>query len=72
MKKLIQISLVVVLIFVLLQAVVGLTSGSPDKTAPVGSGQYATAATSEQSLSVLTCSSSRPVNCAVPLVGWNS
>ena len=67
MKKLIQVSLVVVLMFVLLQAVVGGAFGSPDKIASHENLPYATAPTQ-----VLNCSSRRPVHCAVPLVGWNS
>lgn len=72
MKKLIQVSLVVVLMFTLLQVVVGVTFVSPDKIASYENVQYTTAVTSGQSLQMLICSSNHPVNCVPPNVGWNS
>lgn len=72
MKKLIQVSLVVVLIFALLQAVVGVTFVSADKLVSYENLQYATAATSGQSVQVLICSSGSLTRCVVPNVGWNS
>ena len=72
MKKLIQVSLVVILLFTLLQAVVAGTFVSVDKMASYQNRQYAAAATSGQSIQVLICSSSTRAWCAIPNVGWNS
>ena len=72
MKKLIQASLVVVLMLILLQAVVGVTLVSADKTASYENVQYTAAATSGQSVQVLICSRTRLAYCAMPNVGWNS
>lgn len=72
MKKLIQVSLMVVLVFILLQAMIGNTFVPADKMVSHENLQYTTATMSGQSVQVLICSSGRLVNCVLPNVGWNS
>ena len=72
MKKLIQVALIVVVVFMMLQAAVGGAFISMDKMASVGNSQYVMAPASGQSLQVLICLSSRLVGCVTPNVGWNS
>lgn len=71
MKKLIQISLVVVLVFVLLQAMAG---GSMVSSSQVGSsaasGTFFTADTSVENVHAAACVSKKGVVCIK--VGWNT
>jgi hypothetical protein len=72
MKKLIQAALIVVVVFMMLQAAVGGVFITVDETASLGNTQYVTAPASGQRLQVLICLSGRLVRCVMPNVGWNS
>lgn len=71
MKKLLQVSLLLVLIFMLLQAGSGGTFVRADKLVSYENLQYA-AAPSGQSVQAPICSSSRLAYCKRTNVGWNS
>lgn len=72
MKKSIQVALIVVFVFILLQAAVGGVFSPADKMVSYQNAQYATAPVSGESIQVLICASSRLVGCVTPNVGWNS
>ena len=72
MKKLIQISIVVILVLVLFQAMAGGTFAGAKNGSVWGALPQAAASTSAQSALVLTCWDGRIVSCATPNVGWNS
>jgi len=73
MKKLIQVSLIVVLVFVLFQAVAG-GSAAPGAEPCSNPGQVScfAATTSLQSIQVFSCLGSKGEKCITPNVGWNS
>ena len=72
MKKMIQVSLVIVLVFTLFQAMSGGTFISANKMVSSENLQYAAATTSGPSVQVLICWRSRLPHCVLPNVGWNS
>ena len=72
MKKLIQISIVVVLVFTLLQIIAGAGFSGVHKAVPSQNLSLAPAQTSLQSALVITCWDGRVVSCVMPNVGWNS
>ena len=73
MKKFIKVSLILVVVFMLLQAVIGGAFVSADKmAASFENPQYVTAPSSGAGIQVLICAGSRSVNCVMPHVGWNS
>jgi len=72
MKKFFQITLVVVVAFMILQAAMGGVFVSVDKLVSFENTQYVTAPSSGQGIQILICSSSRLTGCVLPNVGWNS
>ena len=73
MKKLVQISLAVIVVFVLLLATVGAPYASVDKMSS-DTAQSISSMTNAtvHDAQVASCSSIKSVSCAVPNVGWNS
>jgi hypothetical protein len=73
MKKLVQISLVVIVVLVLLLVTVGAPNASVDKmSSDTAQSISATASTAVPGTQVASCSSIKSVNCAPSKVGWNS
>jgi len=72
MKKLIRVSLILVVVFMLLQAVIGGAFVSADKMISYENPQYVTAPSSGQSIQILICARGRVAGCVLPNVGWNS
>jgi hypothetical protein len=74
MKKLIQISLIIVLVLVLFQATVGGLGGSPSKAGSGAAGSVSfTASTSIDDVYATACLVYiKGVVCVRPNVGWNS
>lgn len=72
MKKLIQFSIVVILLFVLLQAMVGGAFSAAGNALVNGTQLHSVPPASVQSALVITCWDGRMVNCYTPNVGWNS
>jgi heme A synthase len=72
MKKLIQVSLIVVVVFMLLQAAIGGAFVSTDKMASFENTHYVAATVSGQNIQGFSCLNGRVINCVLPQVGWNS
>jgi hypothetical protein len=74
MKKLIQISLVVILVFMLVQAIAGGSIVSTSKLdSSTTSGTFFTADTSVEDVHAAACQVHiKGVICVKPLVGWNT
>ena len=72
MKKLVQISIVVVLVLVLFQAMLGGTFSASGSVLANEPQSQSAASASVQSALVITCKDVRVVRCVVPNVGWNS
>ena len=73
MKKLIQVSLIVVVVFVMVQALIGGTMALTGQTRSneVQSASFTTI-TPVQNVQLLTCLDGRGLSCMKPNVGWNS
>jgi hypothetical protein len=73
MKKLIQVSLIVVVVFMMVQAVMGGTMALTGQTRSneVQSTHFTTV-TPAQNVQLLICPDGRGVSCMKPNVGWNS
>jgi heme A synthase len=73
MKKLIQVSLIVVLVFVMVQAVIGGTMALTGQTrSNEVQSTYFTTIKPVQNVRLLICPDGRGVSCMRPNVGWNS
>ncbi len=72
MKKLIQISIVVVLVLMLFQALSGGPTVTAGKICSSEGSTCFTANTSVQSVQVVTCLGLKGVICVKPDVGWNT
>jgi hypothetical protein len=73
MKKLIQVSLIVVIVFLMAQAVVGgpMALASQTHSIEVQRSSFTTV-TPVQNVQLLICPAGRGVSCMKPNVGWNS
>lgn len=73
MKKLIQVLLIVVVVFVMVQAVIGGTMALTGQTRSNEiQSTYFTTTAPAQTVQLLICSDGRGVSCVKPNVGWNS
>jgi len=73
MKKLIQVSLIVVVLLVMVQAVMGGTMALTSQTHSIEVQRTSfTALPSVQNVQLLLCLDGRGVSCMRPNVGWNS
>lgn len=72
MKKLIKACLIVVVVFMMLQAMIGGAFVPSDKMVSFENPQYVTAPSSGQSIQILICVRGRVAGCVLPNVGWNS
>jgi len=72
MKKLLQASIVVVLVLVFLQAMLGGAFPAAGNALTNGFQSHSAAPTSLQSAWIITCWNGRVGGCVTPNVGWNS